>query len=442
MLELLAEFTIIVLLMLLNGALAMSEIAIVSVRKARLQQLANEGNASARVALDLAKSPGDFLSTIQVGITLVGVLAGAFGGATIAKKLVPYISPVPALAPYGEAIAIASVVIVITYLTIIIGELVPKRIALNYAERISLLVAAPMRLMSVLAMPVVRLLSLSTDAVLWVLKVKPVTEPPVTEEEIRVLISQGAEAGVFEEAESDMVESVFRLGERRVSAMMVPRTDVTALFTDDSIEEVRHKIQESGHSSFPVCEGGLDNVLGVVYAKDLLNRYMAGQPWDIKAAMKEPVFIPESMPALRALELFKKSRKHMALIIDEYGGMQGLITIHDIMESVVGEIPDISGPSIVQRDGSWLIDGMLPIDEFKNTFDIDSLPEEDTGAYQTLGGFVMTYLHRIPAVGNRFTVGGFTYEVVDMDGLRVDKVLLTQQPPEDRGEENGNKGRE
>jgi putative hemolysin len=439
MFELLTEIIVIVLLILLNGILAMSEIAIISVRKARLQQLVNEGNASARAALDLAKSPGDFLSTIQVGITLVGVLAGAFGGATIAEKFIPYVSAIPALAPYSEVIAIALVVIVITYLTIIIGELAPKRIALNYAERISLLVASPMRLLSKLAMPIVRLLSLSTEAVLWTLKIKPSTEPTVTEEEIRVMISEGAAAGVFEEAESDMVESVFRLGERRVSAMMVPRTDVTALFTDDSVEEVRHKILESGHSSFPVCEGSLDKVLGVVYAKDLLNRYMAGQPWDMKAAMKEPMFIPESMPALRALELFKKSRKHMALIIDEYGGVQGLITIHDIMESVVGEIPDIGGPSIVEREnGTWLIDGMLPIDEFKNTFDIPSLPDEDTGAYQTLGGFVMTYLHRIPAVGNRFTVDGYTYEVIDMDGLRVDKVLLIPLPEENGSEKNNN----
>ncbi|MGA9138748.1 MAG: hemolysin family protein [Methanocella sp.] len=431
MIELLAEIIVIILLILLNGILAMSEIAIISVRKARLQQLSNEGNKNAQMALELAKSPGDFLSTIQVGITLVGVLAGAFGGTTIAKEFVPLISSVPALAPYSDAIAVASVVIAITYLTIIVGELAPKRIALNYAERISLMVAQPMHFLSIIAMPVVRLLSLSTEAVLRVLKVKPSKEPTVTEEEIRVMISEGAESGLFEEAESDMVESVFRLGDRRVSALMVPRTEVYALFTDDSGEDIRNKLAESGHSSFPVCEGSLDHVVGVVYAKDLLKRYVAGQTPDIKGAMKEPLFIPESMPALKALELFKKSRKHMAVIIDEYGGMQGLVTIHDIMESVVGEIPDIGGPSIVKRDnGSYLIDGMLPIDEFKNTFEIDTLPDEDTGAYQTLGGFVMTYLHRIPAVGNRFAVGGYTYEVVDMDGLRVDKVLLTPQTPE------------
>ncbi|CAJ36478.1 hemolysin family protein [Methanocella arvoryzae] len=435
--NLLIEAVIVVFLIILNGLFAMAEIAIVSSRKARLQQLANEGDKNAKVALDLAMAPGDFLSTIQVGITLIGVLAGAFGGATIAEDFVPYISAVPALAPYAGSIAIVSVVLIITFLTIVIGELVPKRIGLGNAERIALIIAGPMRFLSMLAMPVVRLLSFSTDLSLRVLHVKPSAEPPVTEEEIKVLIDQGAKAGVFEEAESDMVESVFRLGERRISAMMVPRTDVTALYTDDTVEEIRQKIQESGHSIFPVCEGSLDEVLGIVYAKDLLSRYMANQPLDLKASMKEPLFIPESMPALKALELFKKSGKNMALIIDEYGGLQGLVTIHDIMESVVGEVSEIEGPKVVQRDdGSWLVDGMLPIDEFMNELDIDSLPEEESGMFQTLGGFVMTRLHRIPAVGNKFTVDGYTYEVVDMDGMRVDKVLVTPPPPPE-SRENG-----
>ena len=426
--NLLLEAAIIVFLIILNGLFAMAEIAIVSSRKARLQQLANEGDKNAKVALDLALAPGDFLSTIQVGITLVGVFAGAFGGATIAEDLKPYISAIPVLEPYAGSIAIVAVVLIITFLTIVIGELVPKRIGLNSAEKIALIIAGPMRFLSMLAMPVVRLLSLSTELSLRVLRVKPSVEPPVTEEEIKVLIDQGAKAGVFEEAESDMVESVFRLGERRISAMMVPRTDVTALYTDDSLEEIRQKITESGHSIFPVCEGSLDEVLGIVYAKDLLSRYMSNHPLDLKATMKEPLFIPESMPALKALELFKKSGKNMALIIDEYGGLQGLVTIHDIMESVVGDISEIEGPKVVQRDdGSWLVDGMMPVDEFKNELDIDSLPEEESGMFQTLGGFVMTHLHRIPAVGNKFTVDGYTYEVMDMDGMRVDKVLVT--PP-------------
>ncbi|WP_424358518.1 hemolysin family protein [Methanocella sp. MCL-LM] len=430
--NLLIEAVVVVFLIILNGLFAMAEIAIVSSRKARLQQLANEGDKNAGLALELAQAPGDFLSTVQVGITLIGVLNGAFGGATIAEDLAPYISAVPALSPYAEPIAIATVVLAITFLTIVVGELVPKRIGLNSAEKIALIIAGPMRFLSMLAMPAVRLLSLSTELSLRVLRIKPSVEPPVTEEEIKVLIDQGAKAGVFEEAESDMVESVFRLGERRISAMMVPRTDVTALYTDDSLEEVRQKITESGHSIFPVCEGGLDEVLGIVYAKDLLSRYMVGQPLDLKATMKEPLFIPESMPALKALELFKKSGKNMALIIDEYGGLQGLVTIHDIMESVVGDISEIEGPKVVQRDdGSWLVDGMMPVDEFKNELDIDSLPEEESGMFQTLGGFVMTHLHRIPAVGNKFTVDGYTYEVMDMDGMRVDKVLVTPPAAED-----------
>jgi putative hemolysin len=435
--DILVEIFVILLLIIFNGIFSMAEIAIISSRKARLQQMANEGNTNARAALDLANSPGDFLSTVQIGITLVGILAGAFGGATIAEEVAPYIASVPALAPYSEAIGVVTVVVIITYLTIVVGELVPKRIALNGAEKIAAAVASPMRIISLIAMPAVRLLSASTGLILWALRIKPSMEPPVTEEEIRVLIDQGAKAGVFEEAESDMVESVFRLGERRVSAMMVPRTEMTVLFMDDTIEELTGKISECGHSSFPVCEDDLDNVLGVVYSKDLLARNMAGQPFDLKASMKEPLFIPESMPALKALELFKKSGKHMALVIDEYGGLQGLITIHDIMESVVGEISQIDSPRAIKReDGSWLVDGMLPIDEFKNTLEIDNLPEEDTGMYQTVGGFVMASLHRIPAAGNRFTVDGFTYEVVDMDGLRVDKILVTPEPENEPPKDN------
>ncbi len=361
------EILIILLLILFNALFAMAEIAIVSGRKARLQQLADDGDVSAKSALDLANSPGDFLSTIQVGITLVGVLSGAFGGATIAKELAPLIAGIPALAPYSDAISIVVVVLPITYLTIVAGELVPKRIGLNYAESIARMIASPMRLLSILAMPIVRLLSMSTDLVLWVLGVKPSTEPPVTEEEIKVLMDQGAKAGVFEEAEGDMVENIFQLGDRRVSSMMVPRPDLTVLYLDDTVQDIVKKIAESGHSSYPVCDNELDNVIGIVYVKDLLKRQLERGTIDLKASMKEPLFIPESMPALKALELFKKSGKHMAVVIDEYGGLQGLVTIHDIMESVVGDVPTIDSPRAVQRDdGSWLVDGMLPVDEFKN----------------------------------------------------------------------------
>jgi putative hemolysin len=432
------EILIILLLILFNGLFAMAEIAVVSGRKARLQQMADEGDASAQAALDLANSPGDFLSTIQVGITLVGILAGAFGGATIAKELAPYIAGIPALAPYSDIVSIVIVVIPITYLTIVIGELVPKRIALNKAESIAKAIASPMRMLSLLAMPIVILLSLSTELILWVLHVKPSTEPPVTEEEIKVLIDQGAKAGVFEEAESDMVESIFRLSDRRVSAMMVPRTDLTVLYLDDTVNDIVSKIAESGHSSYPVCDNGdLDNVIGIVYVKDLLARHLVNGSLDLKATMKEPLFMPESMPALKALELFKKSGKHMAVVIDEYGGLQGLVTIHDIMEAVVGDVPTITSPKAVERDdGSWLVDGMMSIDEFKNMLDIKSLPDEETGTFQTLGGFMMAHLHRIPTAGNRFTMEGYTYEVLDMDGMRVDKVLVTPPKAEEPDEKD------
>lgn len=433
MADFLIEISIIVLLIILNGLLAMAEIAIISSRKSRLQQLANEGNKQAQSVLDLATSPGDFLSTIQIGITLVGVLAGAFGGATIAESLAPSLAGLPVIGPYSGAVSVIVVVLAITFLTIVVGELVPKRIALNKADSIAMVMVAPMRMLSLLALPLVLLLRVSTDAILWALHIKPTEEPPVTEEEIQVLIDQGAEAGVFEEAERDMVESVFRLDTRRVNSLMVPRNDVIAFYTDDTIEEVNRKISESGHSSYPVVEETLDNVLGVVFTKDLLTRSLAGQKYDLKTTMKEPLFIPEGMTALKALEMFKKSGKHIAVVVDEYGGMEGLITVHDILEAVVGDVSEIDKPKIVQReDGSWLVDGMLSVDEFKSEFDIEDLPQEESGTFQTVGGFVMMYMHRIPVVGDKFIAGGYSYEVVDMDGLRVDKILLTRVPPADR----------
>lgn len=436
----LLEAAIILFLIILNGIFAMSEIAILSSRKARLQKMVNEGNARARVALYLANYPGDFLSTIQIGITLIGIFAGAFGGATIAGSLASFLATIPALARYSQAISMATVVVMITFLTIVVGELVPKRIALNNAEGIATIIASPMSILSWLAMPAVRLLSLSTEAILWVLHITPSTVPPISEEEISVLIEQGTRAGVFEEAERYMVESIFRLGSRRASALMVPRTEIVALYVDDSIEDIRQKIIESKHSSFPLCGDTLDNVLGVVFARDLLTRCLAGQELDLRAVLKEPLFIPEGMPALKVLELFKKSGRHMALIIDEYGGLQGLMTIHDILEAVIGEVSMISEPNIVQRaDGSWLVDGMLSIHEFKDAFDIQSLPDEESGAFQTIGGFIMMYLHRIPKVGDHFDAGRYSYEVVDMDGLRVDKILV-KQIKETSAEENDNSG--
>ncbi|WNN88780.1 hemolysin family protein [Gloeocapsopsis dulcis] len=421
------EILIIFLLIVANGILAMSEIAVVSSRKARLQQLANEGDAKARVALKLAKSPNNFLSTVQVGITLIGVLTGAFGGATIATNLASYLQQIPVLAPYSQAIALAIVVLTITYLSLIIGELVPKRLALNNPERIAANIAMPMRMVSAIVSPAVYLLSASTDFVLRILGIGPSTEPLVTEEEIKVLIEQGTEAGTFEVAEQDMVERVFRLGDRPVGALMTPRPEIVWLDLEDSLEVNCHKIIDGGHSRFPVCQGGLDNVLGIVPVSDLLARCLSNQPLDLTVSLRQPVFVPESTRGLKVLEMFKQTGTHIALVVDEYGVIQGLVTLNDILIEIVGDVPsddDQEEPQAVQReDGSWLLDGMLSIDEFFELFAIKEMPAEHRGSYQTLGGFVITHLGRIPIASDYFEWQGMRIEVVDMDGNRVDKVL-------------------
>ena len=423
------EVSIVVLLILLNGIFAMSEIAVVSARKTRLRQWAEEGNAKARAALELANNPNQFLATIQIGITLVGILAGAFGGATIANELSVILNDISWLAPYSHPLSLALVVGVIAYLSLIVGELVPKRLALNNPERLAMAIAAPMQALSRVAYPAVHLLGLSTEFFMRALGIRPSTEPPVTEEEIRALIEQGTQAGMFEEAEQEMVERVFRLGDRRVSAVMTPRTEIVWLDREASAQEIRHIITESVHSRFLVAEGSLDNVVGVVHAKDLLVHILSEQVVDLEATLEQPLYVPESMRALKVLELFKQSGTHIALVIDEYGGIQGLVTPSDILEAIVGDLPEAGehvDPLAVQReDGSWLLDGMLPVDEFKDLFDLGELPGEDQGIYQTLAGFVVMQLGRIPAATDYFVWEGLKIEVVDMDGNRVDKVLVT-----------------
>lgn len=432
------EILLILLLVLANAVFAMSEMAIVSSRKVRLQQMANQGDARARAALELAEAPNHFLSTVQIGITLIGILAGAFGGATLADKLAVSLRLIPGLARYSQAIAFGIVVLVITYLSLIVGELVPKRLALNNPERIAASVAIPMRALAAFAYPAVSLLSASTDLVLRIIGIGPSTDPQVTEEEIKVLIEQGTEAGTFEEAEQDMVERVFRLGDRPVNALMTPRPDIVWLDLEDTAEENRKKMMDSCHSRFPVCQGGLDNVLGLMHVTDLLNRTLSGQPLDLTVSLRQPVFVPESTRGLKVLELFKQTGIHMALVVDEYGVIQGLVTLNDVLVEIVGDVPSAGeqeDPQAVQReDGSWLLDGMLAVDEFFEIFDINEFQGEHRGSYQTLGGFVITHLGRIPAAADHFEWSGMRFEVMDMDGNRVDKVLVMPMQTDKPGE--------
>ena len=422
------EIALVILLILANGVFAMSETAFVSARKVRLQQWANEGNAKAAAALEFVNSPNRLLSTVQLGITLIGILAGAFGGATIAGALAEKIHAIPWLAPYSDAIALALVVIVITYLSLVIGELVPKRIALNNPERIAMFMVRTMQVLSAISSPFIRLLSLSTEGILRLIGLRPSSEPPITEEEINVLIEEGTQIGTFEAAEQDMIERIFRLGDRRVSALMTHRPDIIWLDINDPLLDITQTIRESIYSRFPVCDGSLDNVLGMLHVKDLLLQYMVGQPLDLKAALQTPLYVIDNTSTLKVLELFKQTGQQAALVIQEYGDIEGLITLNDILEAIVGDISsndDLDHPQAVQReDGSWLLDGMLPIDELKDILHVRALPEESSGDYETLAGFVLTELGRIPAPADHFEWDRFRFEVMDMDGRRIDKVLV------------------
>jgi putative hemolysin len=423
------EIIFIFILLIANGLFSMSEMAIVSARKARLQQLANEGDASARAALDLANSPGSFLSTVQIGITLVGILAGAFGGATIAERLSPWLERVSWLAPHAAAVSFGLVVAVITYLSLVIGELIPKRIALHSPDKIASLVASPMRKISQIASPLVRLLEGSTDLLLRTVGLREPKDVPVTEDEIKVLIEQGIESGVFEEAERDLIERTFHLGDRLISELMIPRTEVVWLDMDDPPEKIKRTIIDGRFSQYPVIQDSPDNIVGILRSKDLLARELDNQPFDLKATLIRPFYLPDSMPAFKAIETFKRERRHTALVINEYGGVEGLVTVNNILEALVGDIPSFDEKveeDIVRRDdGSWLMDGMLPLSKVKKALKLKKLPGEDKGTFHTLGGLMVAQLGRIPTVADHFEWSGLRFEVMDMDRNRVDKVLIT-----------------
>jgi putative hemolysin len=428
----LIEIAIILILIVLNGIFSLSEFAIVSAKRARLQQRANKGDSGAAAALELADEPTPFLSTIQIGITLVGIFAGAYGGVTLAEGLAEYFTAFPSLAPYAEAMSITLIVLVITYLTLIFGELVPKRIALNNAENLAASVAKPMRFLSVIATPLVFVVSRSTEAVLKIMGIRETEEPPVTEEEIKIMLEEGTEAGIFERAELSMVEGVFDLGDRRVASLMTHRPDIIALDLDDPDEENLRKMIISGRSNFPAFYEDLDSIVGMVSVKNVLAKIVdAGLP-DIKGAVTKPFFVPETISVLKLLESFKESGVHRALVTDEYGSVQGLVTLHDILEAIVGDVrtagEPVETPVVVREDGSWLIDGSTPVDDIKEILSVDAFSGEEEGQYQTIAGFIMYVLNRIPKTGDHIDLGDKRYEVVDMDGNRVDKVMVMRIP--------------
>jgi putative hemolysin len=421
------EILILVLLILTNGLFSLAEMAVVSSRKVRLQQRAEDGNKGAKTALALATHPTRFLSTVQIGITLIGILSGALGGATIAETLATHFAQFPALQPYSEALGVGIVVTVITYFSLVIGELVPKRVALNNAEKIAAAVAPFMQFVSTVTKPFVSLLSASTDFIVRLLGIKPGGEPTITEEEVKILIEQGTQSGLFENVEQEIVERVFRLSDRTVNSLMTHRSEIVWLDVEDPIEENINKILASGHSNFVVCKGEVDNVIGVLRAKDLLREYAEGRSVSIPASLQMPPFVPEGMKALEVVEQLRGNKSPVALIVDEYGAIDGMVTLTDVLEAIVGDIPalDADGePEATQReDGSWLLDGMMSIDELQMLLDLNELPD-DSDEYDTLGGLFMAQMGRIPAVGDKFEWNDIRFEVVDMDGYRVDKVLV------------------
>lgn len=423
------EVTLIFLLVVANGVFSMAELAVVSARKSKLRHLSEQGRKGAAAALHLAVNPHDFLSTVQVGITLVGTLAGAFGGATIAGRLAVYLQQFPAVAAYSETIAISVVVLAISYVTLILGELVPKHVALSNPEAIASVVAPPMRMLARLGAPAVRFLTISTKAVLKILPVRETRETAVTEDEIKVMIAEGTARGTFQEAEREMVEGVFRLGDRRVVDLMQPRGQMEFLDATDPWDVSLQTLRRTAYSRFPVVDGEPDRVLGVIHVKDLFLASTNGHPIDLRALAKKPLFVPEMAPALEVLDLFRESGQQLALIVDEHGGIQGLVTLTDLMEAVMGELRgpgETSRPRIVKReDGSWLADGSLPIATLLEELGIAEVPG-GPGSFSTVGGLILTHLRRIPSPGDYVIAGEWRFEVLDMDANRIDKVLVSR----------------
>jgi putative hemolysin len=422
------HLSIVLLLIVVNGVFAMAEIALVTARKARLLAIAGAGDPGAQAALELKADPSRLLSTVQIGVTLIAVLSGTFGQATLGERLQHELEAYPGpIAEYAHSISMAVVVIGISYFSLILGELVPKRVALLHPEPLAAALARLMRAISRVGAPVEWFLSASTDLVLRLLRLRGHGTAPVTDEEISFMLREGAATGHIPEAETAIVEMALRLGDRRASAVMTPRTQIEWLDLDDPEAENQHKIRESPYSRFPVVQGGSQQVVGIVQAKELLVRCLVGLPFDLHAATRPPLYLPNTVTVLRVLEVFKTSGEPMALIVDEYGDLEGLVTPSDILETLVGDIagsPEADQRAVHRDDGTWLIDGMVGLDELKQLLGVSRLPGEDPD-FHTLGGYLMARLNRVPMEADRITAGDYRFEVVKMDGRRVDRVLVS-----------------
>lgn len=423
------DIALLFVLIFINGVLAMSEIAVVSSRKARLQKLADDGSPGAESALALNSQPSIFLSTIQVGITTVGILSGAIGETALADPLTEWLAGFSLIAPYARGVSLTIVVVGLTYFSVVIGELVPKQLGLRAPESIASLVAPAMNMLARVAKPLVWLLSASSSLVLRILRVRGKEESPVTDEEIRVLMEQGAEAGVFHESEQTFVSNVLRLDDQRIGAIMTHRKDIYLLDLDETEAEIQTRIAESPYARIVVCRDGLDHIVGILQTADLLKPALAGAPLDIESAVRPPLYVPEGVTTTQLLENFRKARLQYALIVDEYGELQGLVTLTDVMTAIVGDLPSFDEPEdqevVAREDGSWLMDGSVAIERFKSVLEIEKdLPGEQENAFHTLGGFIMHMIGRIPTVTDHFESENWRFEVMDMDKNRVDKVLV------------------
>lgn len=432
------ELLIILFLVLLNGIFSMSEIALVSSRKSRLEAASRNGDTSAKAALKLANSPTRFLSTVQIGITLIGLLTGMYSGDNLTSELELFINTIPLLSEYSHTLAVGTVLVGITYLSLVLGELVPKRLGMANPEAISKFMATPMNLLSRITAPFIWLLGFSSDLIIKMLNIKQ-GENAVTEEEIKSLIQEGTSGGVFEEIEQEIVHNVFQLGDRKVTSLMTNRQEIVWLDVEDSVEENKAKIFESRHSIYPVCRDTVDDVVGLIYVKDLIAKDLEEQLGNLANIVREPVYLPESNRAYQALEKFKEQKVYYGIIVDEYGGMLGVVTLHDIMDALVGDISEANeeDSEIVKReDGSFLIDAQIPFDDFVQYFEIniqEADRKEFTG-FNTLGGFVLHVLEDIPKTGEKFKWKHFDFEVVDMDRSRIDKLLVQNNKKEDNKE--------
>lgn len=429
------EFFALAVLIVLNGLFAMSEIALVAARKARLMKLAAEGDGTAGIALKLAEDPTKFLSTVQIGITSIGILNGIVGEAVLAQPLAQWLQSLGVAAATASVGATAGVVIVITYVSIVVGELVPKRIGQINPEAIALLVSRPMLALSFLTRPFVLLLSWSTHTILRVMGVSQVSASVVTEEEIHAMLEEGSEAGVIEQHQHEMVRNVFRLDDRQLGSLMIPRSDLVYVDVRKSAEENIRLMIDSEHSRFPVCDGGLDNILGLIHAKQAFACLAKGEKPDFTEQLHPCVYVPETLTGMELLEQFRASGMQMAFVIDEYGELEGIVTLQDVLEAVTGEFTPNNAEdawAVQRHDGSWLLDGAIPIPEMKDRLTLKTVPEEDKGRYHTVSGMFMLLLGRVPATGDRVSWNGWMFEVVDMDGKRIDKVLATPvEVPED-----------